>query len=329
MKLFLAYLKENLKVYVMYFLFLGLTLLTLYLYDLTIRPFADIFLFLTFGLAIYSLLQFYRYQKKLKQLQLVLSRESTSQIRRFLPKAMNQSEQVYQKIVLKTIQEKEVQQQQIIENKEELLEDFGLWMHQIKTPIAGLDLLVQSSQPDTMTMKNELFKINEYLQMMLNYLRQNLEHEDLVIEQVSLESVVKEVLKKYAIFFSQKNLRLVLKSLNVTVYTDRKWLTFILEQIIFNAIKYTNNGEIALFWEKEQLVVADTGRGIRSEDLPRVFEKGYTGYNGREQQRASGLGLYLCQMVARKIGIQLRIGSIIGKGTRVYLTFPQEQNFYE
>ncbi|MGX7195515.1 ATP-binding protein [Enterococcus olivae] len=329
MKVVVSYLKENSNVYIIYLLFLGLTFLTLYLHDLSLRPFTDIFLFLTFVLAVYSMVRFYFYHQKIKELQRFTEREMTSQIRQFLPKASSGSEDLYQQLVLKAIQQKEEQQQQIHFNKEEILEDFGLWLHQIKTPIAGLDLLVQSPEPDPVKMKSELFKINEYLQMMLNYLRQNLDHEDLVIEKVSLESVVKVVLRKYAIFFSQKNLRLVLKSLNVQVYTDRKWLTFILEQLIFNAVKYTSDGEIALFWEPDQLVIADTGIGIRPEDLPRVFEKGYTGYNGREQQRASGLGLYLCQMVASKIGIQMRIGSILGKGTRVYLTFPKEQNFYE
>ena len=114
----------------------------------------------------------------------------------------------------------------------------------------------------------------------------------------------------------------------MTVYTDKKWFIFILEQLLFNAIKYTENGEIAIYWD-QQLVIADTGIGIRPEDVPRVFEKGYTGYNGREQQRASGLGLYLCQMVAYKIGMTLTLTSQMGQGTQLTLDFPTEQNFNE
>lgn len=325
----MSYLKENLKVLVLYVLFLGITFLTLFLYNLPLEPFRDVFLFLSFILIIYLLIQGYFYRRKVKQLQKMSQNTLTSQVRLFLPPAMTRSEKLYQELLIKTATEKDEQQQQIIENKEEILIDFGLWLHQIKTPIAGLDLLVQSSQPNSLKMKNELFKINEYLQMMLNYLRQNLDHEDLVIEKVALDGVVKEVLKKYAMFFSQKDLGLVMKSLQVSVYTDRKWLSFILEQLLFNAIKYTKTGEIAFVWENEQLVLSDTGIGIRPEDLPRVFEKGYTGYNGREQQRASGLGLYLCQMVASKIGIRLTMESEVGRGTRVKLSFLNELNFNE
>ncbi len=318
------YFKENFKLYLLYILFLGLTFLTLRLHHLPLQPFADIFLFLTFVLAVYSLIQIYVYVRKNRQLQKLAQRELTSQLRKFLPKAATRSEQFYQEMLLRALEEKDLQQQQIVENKAEILEDFGLWLHQIKTPLAGLDLLVQSEQPDQLQMKGELFKINEYLQMMLNYLRQNLDHEDLLIEKIELEPLVKEMLRKYALFFSQKNLRLVLKPLKVTVYSDRKWLTFILEQLLFNAIKYTNNGEIAWYWQDEQLVLADTGIGIRAEDLPRIFEKGYTGYNGREQQRASGLGLYLCQLIAPKIGVRLKITSTLGQGTRVWIAFPEE-----
>ena len=328
MKLIGNYLKENIKVYVMYVLFTGLTLVTIYLYELPQDLFLDITLFLTFVLVVYSLIEGYRYRQKIKQLQHLQERSLTLHSMAFFPKATQKNEQIYQELLQKLLQEKERQQQQTMEQQEIFLEDFGLWMHQIKTPIAALDLLVQSSEIDRKLMKNELFKINECLQLMLNYLRQNLSQEDLVIEKIQLEPVVKKVLKKYAIFFSQKNLRLVLKGLNITVYTDRKWLIFILEQVVFNAIKYTENGEIALCWEN-QLVIADTGMGIRPEDVPRVFEKGYTGYNGREQQRASGLGLYLCTIVAEKIGISLSLTSELGKGTKVMLDFPTEQNFNE
>jgi len=328
MKLFGSYLKENSHVYVMYGLFASLTLATVYLYDVSLALFWDVLWFLSFALVIYSLIKGYRYRRKIKQLQQIQKRPLTTHSMVFFPRPTQKSEQMYQEIIQQLLQEKEMQQQQILEQQEAFLEDFGLWMHQIKTPLAGLDLMVQAPDVDRQRMKNELFKINEYLQLMLNYLRQNLNHEDLVIEKISLEPVVKEVLKKYAIFFSQKDLRLVLKGLNVTVYTDKKWFIFILEQVLFNAIKYTENGEIAIYWD-QQLVIADTGIGIRPEDVPRVFEKGYTGYNGRDQQRASGLGLYLCQMVADKIGMTLTLTSQMGQGTQLTLTFPTEQNFNE
>jgi signal transduction histidine kinase len=210
-----------------------------------------------------------------------------------------------------------------------MLDDFGLWLHQIKTPVAALDLLIQSGQLEPRTMKNELFKINEYLQMILNYMRQNLDQTDLVFQQISIDKVIKTVVKKYATFFSQKNLSLQLENLTGKVNSDQKWLIFILEQIIFNAIKYTENGTISIAFEKNRLIIRDTGMGIRAEDLPRVFEKGYTGMNGREQQRASGLGLYLSQQAANKLGCQLYIESQVKKGTEVVIVFPEEIAAYE
>ncbi len=210
-----------------------------------------------------------------------------------------------------------------------MLDDFGLWLHQIKTPVAALDLLIQSGQLEPRIMKNELFKINEYLQMILNYMRQNLDQTDLVFQQISIDKVIKTVVKKYATFFSQKNLSLQLENLTGKVYSDQKWLIFILEQIIFNAIKYTENGTISIAFEKNRLIIRDTGMGIRAEDLPRVFEKGYTGMNGREQQRASGLGLYLSQQAANKLGCQLYIESQVKKGTEVVIVFPEEIAAYE
>ena len=210
-----------------------------------------------------------------------------------------------------------------------MLDDFGLWLHQIKTPVAALDLLIQSGQLDPRTMKNEVFKINEYLQMILNYMRQNLDQADLVFQQLSIEKIIKSVVKKYATFFSQKDLSLQLGNLEGRVYSDQKWLIFILEQVIFNAIKYTENGTISISFSDNQLTIQDTGIGIRSEDLPRVFEKGYTGMNGREQQRASGLGLYLSQEAAEKLGCRLYIESQVKKGTTVTIVFPEEISAFE
>jgi signal transduction histidine kinase len=160
-------------------------------------------------------------------------------------------------------------------------------------------------------------------------MRQHLDQTDFVFQQLSIEAIVKTVVKKYATFFSQKNLSLQLEQLEGTVYSDQKWLIFILEQVIFNGIKYTENGTITIFFGKNQLTIQDTGIGIRSEDLPRVFEKGYTGINGREQQRASGLGLYLSQQAAGKLGCRILIDSQVNNGTTVTIVFPEEIPAFE
>lgn len=329
MKLLIQFLFERRMIYGMYLVFWGLIFLTFYLYELSLIPFWDSFLFTFFVLITYSFVSFYRYLRKQKQLRLLATKDLQLNSLIFLPKAATLSEQTYQNALRLVLETKNQQQEALQQRQKDMLDDFGLWLHQIKTPVAALDLLIQSGQLEPRTMKNELFKINEYLQMILNYMRQNLDQTDLVFQQFSIDKVIKTVVKKYATFFSQKNLSLQLENLTGKVNSDQKWLIFILEQIIFNAIKYTENGTISIAFEKNRLIIRDTGMGIRAEDLPRVFEKGYTGMNGREQQRASGLGLYLSQQAANKLGCQLYIESQVKKGTEVVIVFPEEIAAYE
>lgn len=320
---------ERRMIYGMYLFFWLLIFLTFYLHRLRLAPFLDAGLFTLFLLIAYSLIAFYRYCRKQAQLELLATKDLQVNSLVFLPSAETLSEKTYQEVLKILLETRNQQQEELQQKQNEMLDDFGLWLHQIKTPVAALDLLIQSGQLEPRTMKNELFKINEYLQMILNYMRQNLDQTDLVFQQLSIEKVIKSVLKKYATFFSQKNLRLELEKLEGVVYSDQKWLQFILEQLIFNAIKYTENGTIHISFEKNQLTIRDTGIGIRAEDLPRVFEKGYTGMNGREQQRASGLGLYLSQRAANTLGCHLYIESQIKKGTTVLLVFPEEISAFE
>ena len=329
MKLVKSFLYERRIIYGMYLVFWGLIFLTFYLYEFSFAPFFDGWLFTAFVLLVYSVVSFYRSFRKQKQLELLATKDLQLSNLVFLPKATTLSEQTYQEVLRLVLENKNQEQEELQRKQRAMLDDFGLWLHQIKTPVAALDLLIQSGQLDPRTMKNEVFKINEYLQMILNYMRQNLDQADLVFQQLSIEKIIKSVVKKYATFFSQKDLSLQLGNLEGRVYSDQKWLIFILEQVIFNAIKYTENGTISISFSDNQLTIQDTGLGIRSEDLPRVFEKGYTGMNGREQQRASGLGLYLSQEAAEKLGCRLYIESQVKKGTTVTIVFPEEISAFE
>lgn len=317
---------EQRVVYLLYLLIVGLAAFTFYLYDLPLMAFADGLLFTLFSILVYTLVAFYRYIRKQRQLTILTENLVQSEAQALFPRPDTQSEVCYQEIIRQLLAETNKERLKGQQAKQEIFDDFGLWMHQIKTPVAALDLLIQTGNSKPQEMKAELFKVNEYLQMMLNYLRQNLDSQDLMIEKLAIDTVVKEVLRKYAFFFSQKNLQLELKQLEGgSVLSDKKWLIFILEQVLFNAIKYTNDGKITITFFENQLDIQDTGMGIRPEDIPRVFEKGYTGYNGREQQRASGLGLYLSQKVAQKIGCRLAIESTIGQGTTVSIFFPKKR----
>lgn len=205
---------------------------------------------------------------------------------------------------------------------------FAMWAHQIKAPIAALKLLLQSDKQDVTACKGEVFKIEHYVEMALGFLRFEEMGNDLELLSYELEPIVKQSIKKFAPMFISKHLSVNLKDLNVKILTDEKWLSFVIEQLLSNAVKYTSSGGITIrtCTENEQLciITEDTGIGIRSEDLPRLFEKGFTGYNGRMDKKASGLGLYLCKSICDKLGHKISIESQENKGTKVTIRVTAE-----
>lgn len=223
-------------------------------------------------------------------------------------------------------------QQQIneLENGQvEQAEYFTMWVHQIKTPIAALRLLLAEEEDErSQEMWEELFSIEQYVEMALQFSRLSAKSTDFVIGEVSLDKVVREAIHKYARLFVRKKIKMELSSIDTQVLTDEKWLEFVIEQILSNAIKYTAGGTISIYQkitvtdekkEVKELIIEDTGIGIAPEDLPRIFEKGYTGYNGHADKRSTGIGLYLCRKIMRKLSHEITIESEIGVGTKVHL----------
>ena len=213
------------------------------------------------------------------------------------------------------------------ERSSDLLDYYTLWAHQIKTPIAASSLLIQDLE-DAQAKKQleqEVFKIESYANLVLHYLRLESFHEDLVLTEEKLDSLIKEVVKKYALFFIQKGLRLNLHDLDQTVITDKKWFLVILEQVLSNSLKYTQEGEIEIYFKDQCLYLRDTGLGIRPSDIERVFERGFSGYNGRLTQQSSGLGLYLSKKIADKLGHGLRLESQLGVGTTIILDLTKQK----
>ena len=207
---------------------------------------------------------------------------------------------------------------------------FALWAHQIKTPIAALNLLLQEEKQDTAVCRQELFKIESYVEMALNYLRFEEMSNDLVLERNSLEQLVRQVVKKYAAIFIYNHISVQLEHLDYTVLTDEKWFCFVLEQVLSNALKYTNQGSVTIAMETPGLLtIRDTGIGIAPEDVPRVFEKGYTGYNGRADHKSTGLGLYLCKRTMNRLHHSISLTSVVGEGTTVTLDLRREERVIE
>ena len=207
----------------------------------------------------------------------------------------------------------------------DLTDYFTLWAHQVKTPIAAMQLLLQSDEGQhSRELSAELFKIEQYVEMVLSYLRLGSDNSDYLFRRCDLDEIVRGCVRKYARLFILKKISLDFQPTQMTVLTDEKWLSFVIEQLLSNALKYTpEGGRIRILKDGPCLVIADNGIGIRSEDLPRVFEKGFTGFNGREDKKSTGIGLYLCRQIMNRLNHGLTITSRPGAGTRVYLHFDE------
>ncbi len=202
-----------------------------------------------------------------------------------------------------------------------MIDYYTMWVHQIKTPISAMKLLIQTSECEVSSdLSSELFKIEQYVEMVLSYIRLGSSENDFVIKEYNLDDIIKQAIRKYAPLFIRKKIALNFKNTNYTVLTDEKWLVFVIEQILSNAIKYTTKGTVSIYpLENKKLVIEDTGIGISEEDIPRIFDKGFTGYNGRTNKKASGLGLYLCKNILDKLSHKISIESEVGVKTKVIL----------
>lgn len=221
--------------------------------------------------------------------------------------------------------QKAKQYQSSYEHQEkDMIDTLQLWTHQIKTPLTALDLIMQMKTVNNRQARLEITKINRYLMTMLNYLKLTTLNTDLVLERLSLQDLVRKQVRGLSSLFIAKDLSVIIGDLPIEVVSDSQWLGFILEQLLTNAIKYTSKGAISIYWQDEELVVKDTGIGILSEDLPRIFERGFSGYNGRANKKATGLGLFLSQQIAEKLGLKLYADSTVGVGSQFYIQFSQQ-----
>lgn len=206
-----------------------------------------------------------------------------------------------------------------------MTEYYTAWAHQIKTPIAAMHLTLQNEDtPSARRLSAELFRVEQYVEMVMTYLRLEPGSSDYVFRACALDGVIREAVKKFSHEFIDRRLRLDFEPTGLTVVTDEKWLGFVLEQVLSNALKYTRQGGIRIGLSAPRvLCIADTGIGIAPENLPRIFERGYTGRTGRIDRRASGIGLYLCRRVCERLGVGISAQSEPGRGTRVFLDLEQ------
>ena len=318
-----SYIKKNLKIYLLLIVFIFIFVLIFYLYNL---PFEALFysgLLCFVAALITSIIDFNNYRKSYIDLKYLESNILNSM--EDLPKSLDIRVEYYQKIIERL--HNEVEKLKIEDNKkmEGLVDYYSMWIHQIKTPIAAINFLLDNEEIDVKAFRQELFKIERYVEMVLTYIRLGSETSDYVITSINLDEVVRENIKKYATLFINKKIKLNYVSHETYVISDKKWLGFAFEQLLSNAIKYTKSGgKISINISESKLIIEDNGIGIYEEDLPRIFEQSFTGLNGRYEKKSSGLGLYLCKKTLDKLQHKIEITSEVNKGTKVDITFPEE-----
>ena len=264
--------------------------------------------------------------KRKHEKMLELSRLPASLMEHF-PDVRSQDDEDYQELISVLRQEQRQLQTAMSMRYENMVEYYTIWAHQIKTPIAAMRLTLQNEDTAvSRQLSEELQRIEQYVEMVLAFLRLDSDSSDYVFRENDLDEIVKEAVKKFAGQFIRKKLRLYYEPLHLTVLTDEKWLSFVIEQVLSNALKYTSTGSITIDLEKPAtLCIRDTGIGIAPEDLPRVFEKSYTGYNGRNDKKASGIGLYLCKRICNRLGHRITISSSLDSGTVVKIDLKRDE----
>lgn len=321
MKIFGIYIKQQTGKISFYFLFSTLFLFLFWCYQIPMdAAFYAVFLGAGFGIAV-LLFQFLKFRQKYIQLERVL--EQKKFFLENLPKAQGVVETEYEKIINRLYEEMQSMGNQYKEKEQDMLEYYTLWVHQIKTPIASMYLKLQAEDSEfSREIAMDLMRIEQYVEMVLCYLRLDSNEKDYVFQEYSLDSIIKQAVRRFAPQFIRKKIKLEYEVTNAKILTDEKWLLFVIEQLLSNSLKYTKpQGCISLIWQQsnQTLTVKDTGIGIAKEDLPRIFEKGYTGYNGRQDKKASGIGLYLCKRICKKLGYRIGANSEINKGTQVWI----------
>lgn len=331
MKLAVKFIKEHIGAIVMYAGFIGVFSVVFYLYELQSDAVSYAFLLSFIWFACLGIWDFIKYRSRHFEI-MELERKLKAQWEE-LPKPRMLIEEDYQRILECIYKEKlEIESLAVI-NRQDMMDYYSLWVHQIKTPISAMRVLIQSQERQSAgdreveikALKMELFKIEQYVEMVLSYLRVESMSSDMVLQWYPVDGIVKQAVRKYSQLFILQKISLDLKPMEKMVLTDEKWLVLVIEQILSNALKYTKVGMISIYLKEGELVIEDTGIGIQQEDLPRVFEKGFTGFNGRRDKKSTGIGLYLCKSIMDKLNYGIRIESEVGRGTKVYLTLGRDE----
>ncbi len=339
-----CYLKERsaLLLWFIFFVFLFLAVASLYGYDNSVANmwYAAV-LALFFGVC-GCFFDYLKYREKCMKLWEALMKSEESDY--YLPSPSGLVESLYYGIICEAGKERRKLITELDEKKEDLADYYTMWIHQIKTPIAALRLLQQRMAEEGMGVEGalkgqvrndarqsleELFKIEQYAEMALHYARLDSISADMLFKNYDVGVIIRGAVKKYGVLFIGSGLSFAMEDFECRAVTDEKWFGFVVEQVLSNALKYTGRGGIRIYGADAHgrkqagkvvyIVIEDTGIGIRESDLPRIFERGFTGYNGRMGKKSTGIGLYLCKEIMDKLSHTIEVKSREGEGTKVIL----------
>ena len=324
-----GYLRQRRRTLLAFFLFGGIFAAAFALYQLPLRAVAYPFVLCAAAGAVLLTLDYRRVLRQHRRLELL--RQLPEELADALPPADTVTEADYRSLVTLLAESRRAIRTQEEQRYGDMVDYYTMWAHQIKTPIASMRLTLQNEDSDlARSLSGDLMRVEQYVEMVLVFLRLDSSTTDYVIRSHSLDDIVRPAVRKFAGEFIRRHLRLDYQPLDRTVVTDAKWLGFVVEQVLSNALKYTPaGGRIRIYRDGETLVIVDSGIGIRPEDLPRVFEKGFTGYNGREDKKSTGIGLYLCRRVMDRLNHGISIVSRPGQGTLVRLDLSRGRRVVE
>lgn len=318
------YIMSKMKTIVLLLVFAGIFLCTFMLYHLPLNAVLyPMGLCIAIGL-IYMIVHYMGLKRKHEELEVIKGLKS--EMMEGIPKASDVLSQDYLELIEILRDENRISETYARQKFADMVDYYTVWAHQIKTPIASMRLNLQNEDTAlSRSLNQDLSRIERYVEMVLAFVRLDSDSTDYIIRRFSIDEIVKGAIRKQRSDFINKKLSLDYTPSGKTVLTDEKWLSFVIEQILSNAVKYTSEGSVSIYMEGDVLCIRDTGIGIAAEDIPRVFENGYTGFNGRADKRASGIGLYLCRKVCDRLGHSISIESKVGEGTVVRLDFSEEK----
>ena len=290
--------------------------LVLSLYDLPVEAVGYGAVLCLALVAVFTLVDFGRWRRSIRALEAISGQAALALS--LLPEASGQKERDYQALLAELNETRRSIASAADARARETVDYYTMWVHQIKTPIAAMRLLLREDPADHVRdLEAELFRVERYVELALSYLRLDGGGTDYLIREYALDAILRQAARKYAPLFIRSRVSLELEETGLQVLTDEKWLQLVVEQVLSNAVKYAPGGHVKVWCEGERLLVRDDGVGIAPEDLPRVFDRGFTGCNGRMDKRATGIGLYLSREICRRLGHTISLDSEPGKGTLV------------